>query len=92
MIAANAAMGTLQTQDYLVLPFNEVDRLDFMVGLMRYYQAETPQAEEKALDRMVSLTPSETERTIELNAPIENHAEANLRTKRMIRSRRGLER
>lgn len=92
LIAANSAMGTLQTQDYLVLPFNEVDRLDFMVGLMRYYQAETPQAEEKALDRMVALTPSETERTIELNAPIENHEEANLRTKRMIRSRRRLER
>lgn len=85
LIAANAALGTLQSHNYLVLPFNEVDRLDFMVGLMRYYQATSEAAETAALTRMATLAPSAAERKIELCKVIEPQDPTDLRTKKMFR-------
>ncbi len=70
LIAANAAYGTLENGNYLTLPFNDLDRVDFVVGLMRYYNAKDPQAEEAAFKRMMSVLPSKQERQLELSKPI----------------------
>ena len=69
-IAANAAYGSLESEDYLVVPFDDLDRADFMLGLMRYYVAQDEESEEKAFDRMMSVLPSTREREMELSKPI----------------------
>lgn len=68
LIAANAAYGTFERENYLVLPFNDLDRGEFTISLMRYYDAKNPTDEAKYLDKMVDLLPSDRER--ELHRPI----------------------
>lgn len=70
LIVANAAYGSLESEDYLVVPFDDLDRADFMLGLMRYYVAQDEESEEKAFDRMMSVLPSTREREMELSKPI----------------------
>ena len=54
LIAANSAMYTWDNENYLVLPFNNIDHAEFMVNLMRFYVAETDVDEEKALDKIMT--------------------------------------
>lgn len=72
LIAANSAMNTWQAKNYLTLPFNGIDHAEFMVNLMRFYVAKTPEAEEKALKKMITVVPSATE--IQMNQPIDDSA------------------
>jgi len=53
LIAANAAYGALETEDYLVLPFDDLDRAEFRVLLMRYYIADDPSDSQGYFDRMM---------------------------------------
>lgn len=69
LIAANSAMNTWQDEKYLVLPFNGIDHAEFMVNLMRFYVAKTPADEEKALDNMIAVVPSDME--TKLHQPID---------------------
>ena len=57
LIAANSAYGTFENENYLTLPFNDLDRVEFTLNLMRYYQAKTPTEEEKAFERMLDTLP-----------------------------------
>jgi hypothetical protein len=68
LIAANAAYGTLENQNYLVFPFNDLDRAEFTINLMRYYQATTPANEGQAFEKMLSFLP--TNREVLLRKPI----------------------
>ena len=43
-------MNTWEQENYLVLPFNNIDHAQFMVDLMRFYVAKNDTEEEKALD------------------------------------------
>ena len=52
-------MNTWDKQNYLVLPFNNIDHAEFMVNLMRFYVTETDVDEEKALDKIMTTLPSE---------------------------------
>ena len=61
LIAANSAMNTWENERYLALPFNGIDNAEFMVNLMRFYVAKTPADEEKALDNMIAVVPSDME-------------------------------
>ena len=70
LIAANGAMNVWNSENYLVLPFNDLDRVEYMVNLMRYYQAETPEEEDKFFSRMMRLLPSSKERAIQLHNPV----------------------
>ncbi|MHA3065315.1 Fic family protein [Lacticaseibacillus saniviri] len=72
LIAANAAYDTFATQNYLVLPFNDLDRVEFTVGLMRYYQAETPAKEARAFEEMMATLPTAHERELALRRPIDD--------------------
>lgn len=84
LIAANAAMNTWDKQNYLVLPFNNIDHAEFMVNLMRFYVAETDVDEEKALDKIMTTLPSEKE--VNLHLPLtkeEKENPLNLKTKRI---------
>ncbi|MGH1672601.1 Fic family protein [Enterococcus faecalis] len=71
LIAANAAMNTFENENYLTLPFNDLDRVDFTTNLMRYYQAKTPESENEAFKRLLSTLPSKKEREHALREPIE---------------------
>lgn len=82
LIAANAAYGTFETENYLVLPFNDLDRADFTIGLMRYYSAKDQAAEEQAFDRMIKVLPSRIERITELRKPIKEEPQVDGKTKR----------
>lgn len=55
LIAANAAFNTFDNDNYLTLPFNNIDHAQFMVDLMRFYTADSPEKEEKVLDRMMGV-------------------------------------
>lgn len=68
LIAANAAYNTFEKENYLVLPFNDLDRADFMVALMRYYIATDEIAEQTAFQRMLSVLPKDRE--VLLHQPI----------------------
>lgn len=61
LIAANAARDGWEEENYLVLPFDELDKAEFSINLMRYYMATDSQAENVALKRMVALAPSQGE-------------------------------
>lgn len=61
-------MNTWDKQNYLVLPFNNIDHAEFMVNLMRFYVAETDVDEEKALDKIMTTLPSEKE--VNLHLPL----------------------
>lgn len=54
-------MDTWETEKYLALPFNGIDTAEFMVNLMRFYVAKTPEDEETALDKMIAVVPSAME-------------------------------
>ncbi|KRM54723.1 Fic family protein [Lacticaseibacillus sharpeae] len=89
LIAANAAMGTFETGNYLVLPFNDLDRIDFTVGLMRYYIANDEEARTVAFTKMMDALPSPSERQLELSKPMaDSPADAKtLRIKPQLRGR-----
>lgn len=89
LIAANAALGTLESENYLVLPFNDLDRVDFTVGLMRYYVASNQAERAAALNRMMAVLPSENERLRELSKPIEgfNEDAKTIRLKQQLRQK-----
>ncbi|MBD5316600.1 MAG: Fic family protein [Bacteroides sp.] len=58
LIAANAAKNTWSNQDYLVLPFNNQNHSDFMINLMKYYNASNDKEENMLLDNMFDLIPT----------------------------------
>ncbi|ANZ60410.1 hypothetical protein AYR62_15290 [Secundilactobacillus paracollinoides] len=64
LIAANAAYDTFSRENYLVLPFDELDQTDFMTTLMRYYETDNQDEEEKYFNRLLSLLPSDRERIL----------------------------
>lgn len=72
LIAANAAYGTLQTGEYLILPANDLDRAEFTLMLMRYYNAKNNGEEKDAFQRMLALLPSKADRLQALAQPIED--------------------
>ena len=67
LIAANSASNTWENQNYLTLPFDNIDHAEFMINLMRFYRADTEEKEEKALDKMVDVLPSASEVEYHLN-------------------------
>lgn len=79
LIAANAALGTFKHENYLVLPFNDLDRAEFTLSLMRYYFATSKAEEQAAFNRMMRLLPDNRE--VELHRPIEN--EINVPTRKV---------
>lgn len=70
LISANAAYETWENENYLVLPFNDLDRADFTIQLIRYYKADSKSEENKYLDRMMDILPSAKEREAKLRAPL----------------------
>ncbi|WP_338233064.1 Fic family protein [Companilactobacillus muriivasis] len=70
LISANSAYETWENENYLVLPFNDLDRADFTIQLMRYYKADSKPEENKYLDRMIDILPSTKEREAKLRAPL----------------------
>ncbi|MBO1086027.1 MULTISPECIES: Fic family protein [Enterococcus] len=83
LIAANSAYGTFENENYLTLPFNDLDRVEFTLNLMRYYQAKTPTEEEKAFERMLDTLPSPKERELALHAPIQENKNFDASTYRI---------
>lgn len=84
LIAANAALNTFENENYLILPFNSIDHAQFMVDLMRFYNADSRQAEDKVLDRMMEVLPNEKE--VNLHKPLTNEEKINpidVKTKRI---------
>ena len=61
LIAANAAYNVWEKENYLVLPFNELDRAEFTINLMRFYGATDHSAENKAFSKMLELLPNDNE-------------------------------
>ncbi|GFH41431.1 Fic family protein [Pseudolactococcus insecticola] len=61
LIAANAAMGRLESQEYLFIPINAIDKLNFTAALMSFYVASSSEEEEKFLSRMLEVVPSARE-------------------------------
>jgi hypothetical protein len=51
LIAANASSGALKTQDYLLVPLDPLDRMDFTTNLMRYYKAIDTVEEDEMFER-----------------------------------------
>lgn len=70
LIAANGALNTFETGDYLTLPFNDLDRVDFTTSLMRYYRANTVDEEQLAFNRLLGTLPTKKERERALREPI----------------------
>lgn len=68
LIAANAALNTWEKENYLVLPFNDLDRVEFTINLMRYYIAADSEEENKAFKKMIGTLP--TQREVLLHKPI----------------------
>lgn len=83
LIAANAAYNTFEKENYLTLPFNDLDRVDFTTNLMRYYKAKTPEEEDKAFKRMLETLPTPKERERALHAPIQEHKNLDAKTYRI---------
>ncbi|MHC5247421.1 Fic family protein [Enterococcus sp. LJL90] len=83
LIAANAAYGTFKSENYLVLPFNDLDRAEFTINLMRYYQATDESGEDVAFDRMMETLPSKTDRIVELHKPINEESVLEVQTRKM---------
>ncbi|MFC6261017.1 Fic family protein [Levilactobacillus fujinensis] len=86
LIAANAAANTWAHENYLVLPFNDLDRVDFTTALMRYYLATDKSASQLAFDRMMAVLPSNREQ--QLHRPISSTEDARpqqVRIKPMLR-------
>ncbi|WP_461224866.1 Fic family protein [Lacticaseibacillus suihuaensis] len=86
LIAANAAYDTLTSGDYLLLPQNDLDRAEFMIALMRFYQATDPAGEDQAFARLLTLLPSPDARRQALAAPITPDDPGTLATRRIKRT------
>lgn len=89
LLAANQAVNAFETENYLVLPFNDLDRLDFMTSLLRYYKATTTK-EEVAFQRPVKILPSKRERQFGLKKTIKEEIDEKMKTykiKHQIRSK-----
>lgn len=52
LIVANHAVKALETQNYLLIPENPLDRMDFTTALMRYYAANGSAEEQLSFDRL----------------------------------------
>lgn len=76
MIAANGAFNTWKSENFLTLPFNNLDRVEFVINLMRYYQATNDIDLDKAFNKMMELLPSKVEREAHLKEPL-SEAEKN---------------
>jgi len=79
LIAINAAMDMFSKDDFLIVPMNDLDRMDFTLALMRFYMAESPEQEEQAFQRMISVLPTSKEREFLLRQPIENEPHDEIR-------------
>jgi len=62
LIAANAAFGSLDTGKYLILPINDLDRAEFTLMLIRYYNSDDNDVQNRVFDRMFALIPNESDR------------------------------
>lgn len=71
LIAANAANGSLISGDYLVLPFNDLDRIDFMTALMRFYAAKDATEEDRTFARLLETLPTPSDRQAHLRKVIQ---------------------
>lgn len=85
LIAANAALSTWGSKDYLILPFDNIEHVAFMVNLMRFYRATTKKRENIALDRIIDTLPSPKEVQCYLSNSIEQEDEGinKLKNKRV---------
>lgn len=86
LIACNSAYGSLDSGNYLTLPFNNLDRVEFTINLMRYYSANSPEGEFDFFNRMMDLLPNEKDRINYLNQPIEEQDIASESKTRRIKS------
>ena len=78
MIAANSAYNTWESKNYLTLPFDNIDHAEFMINLMRFYRADDSDQEDKALNRMMSVLPSEKEIEYHLNSELNDDKKVNI--------------
>ncbi|WP_143463777.1 Fic family protein [Levilactobacillus enshiensis] len=86
LIAANAAANTWARENYLVLPFNDLDRVDFTTALMRYYLATDEDASQQAFARMMAVLPSHREQQLHRPiSPTEDARPQQVRVKPMLR-------
>ncbi|BDR55707.1 Fic family protein [Xylocopilactobacillus apis] len=83
LIAANSAYGTFESGNYLVLPFNDLDRAEFTINLMRYYIANDEASEQSAFNKMMNTLPSTEERIRELHKPIKEETLTDAKTIRL---------
>ena len=87
LIAANAALDVWSNEHYLVLPFNDLDKAEFSINLMRYYDANTPDKENEYLKRMNSFLPGLNE--LNYNKSIEKtKLLENIKTKPLFRDKK----
>lgn len=70
LIAANAANGSLETGDYLILPTLDLDRAEFIIDLMRYYVSDDAGRDSQLLNQMIKLVPDKQARFHEFNQPV----------------------
>lgn len=78
LIAANAACNVWEDENYLVLPFNELDRAEFTINLMRFYDAKTPLEEQQVLAKMLKLIPNDNEQIY--HKTINQHKKVDMKT------------
>lgn len=91
LITANQAIGALEDQNYLVPPLDGLDNTEFVVNLMRFYEAKDPASEDQALSKMVGLAPNRQERERAWQEQVRRQSKEELRTvkyKPMFRSRK----
>lgn len=72
LISANAAYGSLETENYLMIPFHDIKRLEFTVNLMSFYRAKSVSEEREAFERLFSTLPTKKERELYLRQPIDD--------------------
>ena len=78
LIAANAAYNVWEKENYLVLPFNELDRAEFTINLMRFYGAKDSSEEDRAFSKMLTLLPNDNEQIY--HRSINKQKEFNVKT------------
>lgn len=71
LISANAAYVTLDSENYLMVPFHDIKRLEFTFNLMSFYRAKDHLEEEQAFEGLYRTLPSKKERELYLRQPIE---------------------
>jgi hypothetical protein len=62
-------MGALESQLYLLVPLDDLKRLQFTVALMDYYQADGKKAEKDAFETFITFVPTDRERDEVLRNP-----------------------